>query len=102
MGKRSVEQLIRSSCGPAQVLRIDLHGVSLSSADGTRTAIRWEWIEDITGDDETVVRAASGTIVIPRGTFAVAPDVLASKLHEAKSIIHRTDVIQELSELQLR
>ncbi len=102
MGKRSVEQTIRSSSGAAQVLRIDLHGVSLSSVDGTRTAIRWEWIEDITGDDETVIRAASGTIAIPRGTFGAAPDVLAAKLHEAKSIIHRTNVIQELSELPLR
>lgn len=97
MGKRFVEHRIRSASGP-RVLRVDLHGVSLTGADGTRTAIRWERIEDITGDGETVVRAATGTITIPGGAFGVTPDVLAAKLHEARSIVHRTDVIEQLSQ----
>lgn len=97
MGMRSVEHTIRSGPGGRQVLRIDLHGVSVSGPGG-RTVIRWEWIEDITGGAETVVRAASGTITIPPGTFGLAPDALVAQLHAARSITDRTDVIQRLSQ----
>ena len=97
MGRRSVEQRIRSSGGEALVLRVDLHGVSVSSPGGDRTAIRWEWIEEIVAGPDTVVKAASGTITIPGGTFGMAPEVLAARLDEARSIARRTDVIQQLS-----
>lgn len=99
MGRRWVEQTIRSASGESEVLRIDLHGVSVSAPGGSRTAVRWEWIEDITvGDDTVVVSAASGTITIPKGTFGLLPEVLAGRLDLARSITERTDVIQQLSE----
>lgn len=99
MGRRFVEQEIRSASGEPEVLRIDLHGVSVSASGGSRTAVRWEWIEDITAeDDAVVVSAASGTIAIPRGTFGLLPDVLAGRLDLARSITERTDVIQQLGE----
>jgi hypothetical protein len=96
---RSVQHPIRSASGQPLVLRVDLHGVSVSSPGGERTAIRWEWIDDIAfGCDETVVHAASGTITIPAGTFGLVPEVLAARLEEARSIARRTDVIQELAQ----
>ena len=94
---RSVEEAVRSASGEGQVVRIDLHGVSVSSASGHRTAIRWEWIEEIVAGDDTVVRAASGTVTIPGGTFGLEPAVLAALLDQARSIARRTEVIQELS-----
>ncbi len=72
--------------------------MSVSSPGGERTAIRWEWIDDIAAGEETVVHAARGTITIPAGTFGLAPDILAARLDEARSIARRTDVIQQLSD----
>lgn len=79
-------------------MRVDLHGVSVSSPGGERTVIRWEWIDDIAAGEETVVHAARGTIIIPDGTFGLVPEVLAARLDEARSITRRTDVIQQLSD----
>lgn len=98
MGLRWVECPIRSASGEHQVLRIDLHGVSVSSPGGARTAVRWEWIDEISAGDATVVRSASGTVTIPSATFGLAPEVLAARLDDARSITRRTDVIQALSE----
>ena len=94
---RSVEEAIRSGSGERQVVRVDLHGVSVSTASGHRTAIRWEWIEEVVAGDDTVVRAASGTVTIPGGTFGLEPGALAVLLDQARSITRRTEVIQELS-----
>jgi hypothetical protein len=98
-GGRIAEQHIRRRrFGPRQRLRVDLHGVALFGPGNQHRAIRWEWIEDITGGDAVVVRSAGDAITIPAGTFGLAPPALAERLEAARSIVRRAEVIAELTE----
>ncbi len=84
--------------GPRQLLRVDLHGVSLFGAGDEKMLIRWEWIEGIEVDRGSVqVRSAADTIDLPAGAFGLDADALADELRRARSIQDRSDVIRRLS-----
>lgn len=101
MGMRIVEERIRDGrfgrFGRARRLRVDLHGVSVFGPGDDHRAIRWEWIEEITAGQQVVVRSGDGAIAIPAGTFGLTPAALADRLHEARSITRRAEVIAELA-----
>jgi len=83
---------------PRQLLRVDLHGVSLFGADDEKVLIRWEWVEGIEVDRGSVlVRSATDTISLPAGAFGLDADALAYHLLRARSIQDRSDVIRRLS-----
>lgn len=98
---RVVEEEIRSGrfgrFGPAQRLRVDLHGIAVFGPGDEHRAIRWEWIEDVVAGDDAVVRSAGDAITIPAGTFGLTPAALADLLDRARSITQRTEVIAELA-----
>jgi hypothetical protein len=97
-GRRFAEQQIRRRrFGPRARLRVDLHGVSVFGPGNHHSAIRWEWIEEISSGDTVVVSSANDAITIPAGTFGLSPSALAERLDAAKSIVQRADVIAELS-----
>ncbi len=98
MSRRSIEAEVLAPTGGMQRLRVDLHGVATFGPGDAHTAIRWEWIEDIAAHDHSVdVQSARATITIPAGTFGLAPAALVAQLERARSIVERTDVIEELS-----
>ena len=64
-----------------------------------RALIRWEWVEAIEVDrDSVVVRGAEETIVMPSGSFGLGADELAEELERARGIHNRSDVIGRLGE----
>ena len=84
--------------GPKRLLRVDLHGVSTYGQGDDRTLIRWEWVDAIEVDrDSVVVRGADGSIVLPSGAFGLVPAKLAAELEQARAIQNRPDVIGRLS-----
>lgn len=97
MAQRSAEHKLRTGLfGPRLRLRVDLHGVSMFGPKGERKLIRWEWVDSITVEKGVVVRSATDELRFPRRAFELAPDVLAQRLEEARSIERRPDVIGEL------
>jgi hypothetical protein len=83
--------------GPKRLLRVDLHGVSAFGAGDERALIRWEWIEAIEVERDTVlVRGAEDTIVLPSGSFGLEAETLADELEQARAIHKRSDVIGRL------
>lgn len=98
MGSSIAEEYIKASrFARRQRLRVDLHGVSLFGPGDHHTAIRWEWIEELSIGSGVMVRSAKGTITIPSGTFGLTPAALADKLERAKSITARPDILTELA-----
>jgi hypothetical protein len=96
VGLRVAEELVRTGPGSGQRLRVDLHGVSATSADGERTAIRWEWIEHIDAADGVDVRSARASVHLPPGAFGSSSQRLGALLEEARAVDRRPDVIAEL------
>lgn len=83
--------------GPKRLLRVDLHGVSAFGAGDERALIRWEWIEAIDIERDTVVvRGGEGSIVMPSGSFGLGAGELAEELELARAIHNRSDVIGRL------
>lgn len=83
--------------GPKVLLRVDLHGVSVNGPGDQRTAIRWEWIEEITLHDGSVeVRSTTDSVTFPAGAFGFDPPALAQRLQDARSISRRPEIIGEL------
>ena len=87
----------RRRLGPKMLLRVDLHGVSTFGPGKHRTLIRWEWIEDISVGAGVTVRSATEAVELPRGAFGLEPPVLAERLHDARAIHRRPDVIAQLN-----
>ena len=78
-------------------MRVDLHGVSSFGPGSHHEVIRWEWITQITSSSHGVtVDASRGQIVFPAGVFGLAPEDLAARLEQARSIFERGDVLEEL------
>ena len=85
--------------GPKRLLRVDLHGVSAFGAGDERSLIRWEWVDTIDVERDTVVvRGAEDTIVLPSGAFGLGAEDLAEELEKARAIHNRSDVIGRLGE----
>ena len=83
--------------GPKRLLRVDLHGVSAFGAGDERALIRWEWVEAIDVERDTVVvRGADEAIVLPSGAFGLSVEDLAQELEQARVITNRSDVIGRL------
>lgn len=83
--------------GPVTRVRVDLHGISIFGPGDSRTLIRWEWIDVIDpSPGGVVVASADSSLTLPRGAFGLAPDDLAARLSEARSIVKRPDVIGDL------
>ena len=83
--------------GPKRLLRVDLHGVSAFGAGDERALIRWEWVEAVDVERDTVVvRGAEEAIVLPSGAFGLAAEDLAEQLERARAIHNRSDVIGRL------
>ncbi len=83
--------------GPKRLLRVDLHGVSAFGAGDERALIRWEWVEAIDVERDTVVvRAAEEAISMPSGAFGLGAGELAEELERARAIHNRSDVIAKL------
>jgi len=83
--------------GPKRLLRVDLHGVSEFGAGDERALIRWEWVEAIGVERDTVVvKGAEETIVMPAGAFGLGADDLAQELERARAIHNRSEVIGRL------
>jgi hypothetical protein len=97
---RVAEHVVRGRLfGPKRLLRVDLHGVSAFGAGDERALIRWEWMEAIEVErDSVVVRGAEETIVMPAGAFGLEPEKLAEELELARAIHNRSDVIGRLGE----
>lgn len=83
--------------GGKALVRVDLHGISVTEANGKRHFARWEWIEEITVAKGIIVRSEGGQLHVPSGAFAIPPDELARRLREATAIERRTDVIESLN-----
>ena len=84
--------------GPRRLLRVDLHGVSEFAGGDEHTLVRWEWIEAIELDrDSVVVRGGQETIVLPSGAFGLPANELVQELEQARGIQSRSDVIGRLS-----
>ncbi|MDQ4090781.1 MAG: hypothetical protein M3163_10865 [Actinomycetota bacterium] len=98
MAPRVAEHVVRGRLfGPKRLLRVDLHGVSAFGAGDERALIRWEWVEAIDVDRDTVVvRGAEESIVLPSGAFGLAATALAEELERARAIHNRSDVIGRL------
>jgi len=99
VAQRVAEHVVRKRLfGARQLLRVDLHGVSLFGAGDEKALIRWEWVEGIeVAHGSVVVRSASDTIVLPPGAFGLGAEALADELLRARSIQDRSDVIHRLS-----
>lgn len=98
MLQRVAEHVMRPRrFGPKVLLRVDLHGVSAYGPGDQRTAIRWEWIEEINQTGESVVvRSATESVAFPAGAFGFDPPALAQRLEDARSITRRPEIIGEL------
>lgn len=73
--------------------------MSAFGAGEERALIRWEWVEAIEVDrDSVVVRGAEETIVMPSGSFGLGAGDLAEELERARGIQNRSDVIGRLGE----
>ncbi len=95
---RVAEHLVRRRpFGRLQRLRIDLHGVSVFGPGDHHQAIRWEWIDSIAVAGGVVVSGKGHEILLPAGSFGLAPEALAHCLREAGDIVVRTDVIGRLA-----
>ena len=99
MAQRVAEHVVRGRLfGPKRLLRVDLHGVSLFGAGDERALIRWEWVEAVEVDgDSVVVRGSEDTIVLPPRSFGLDAEELAQELERARAIQNRSDVIGRLS-----
>jgi hypothetical protein len=99
VAQRVAEHVVRGRLfGPKRLLRVDLHGVSTYGQRDERTLIRWEWVEAIELDrDSVVVRGGDDSIVLPSGAFGLAPGELAGELERARAIQNRPEVIGRLS-----
>ena len=95
---RVAEHVMRSRMfGPRIRLRVDLHGVSTFGPGEERTLIRWEWIEAIAVEGESVVvTSARDQVTFPSGAFGFAAPDLAERLEAARSITRRPEIIGEL------
>ena len=100
VAQRVAEHVVRRRLfGPKQLLRVDLHGVSMFGAGDEKSLIRWEWVEAIEADRSgVVVRSADEAILLPGGSFGMVPKDLADELERARNIRVRSDVIRRLSE----
>lgn len=98
MAARVAEHILRGRLfGPKRLLRVDLHGVSAFGAGDERALIRWEWVEAIDVERDTVVvRGAEETIVMPSGAFGLGATELAEELERGRAIHNRSDVIGKL------
>lgn len=98
MLQRVAEHVMRiRRFGPKVLLRVDLHGVSSNGPGDQRTAIRWEWIEDISVSESAVeVRSATDLVTFPTGAFGFDAAALGQRLREARSITRRPEIIGEL------
>lgn len=99
VAQRVAEHVVRGRLfGHKRLLRVDLHGVSMFGAGDEKALIRWEWVEAIEVDRAgVVVRSADESIVLPDGSFGLAPQDLAGELERAREIRARSDVIGRLS-----
>ena len=99
MAPRVAEHVVRGRLfGPSRLLRVDLHGVSEFGAGDERALIRWEWVDTIEVDgDSVVVRGADEAIVMPSGSFGLPTEELAGELERARAIHNRSDVIGRLA-----
>lgn len=100
MAQRVAEHVFRTRrWGPRQRLRVDLHGVSVFGPGDRQVLIRWEWVEAIASEASAGVTVSSGSevITLPPGAFGFDPVELAAELEEARSIVHRPDVIGRLN-----
>ena len=83
--------------GPKIRFRVDLHGVSTFGPGEERTLIRWEWVEKIGVEgDSVVVTSAKDRGTFPPGAFGFGAGDLAERLEAARSITRRPEVIGEL------
>lgn len=99
MAARVAEDLVRvRRLGPKALVRVDLHGLSVTGAAGDRSFTRWEWIEEITVAKGVVVRSDRGEIHVPAGCFGIPPDELARRLREARAIERRSEMIESLNQ----
>jgi len=82
-----------------QVVRVDLHGVSVFGPGPGHTLIRWERIEQIAPGDggAVVVAAATEQLRLPPGAFGLEPAALAAQLTRAGDRDERGVVIDELA-----
>ena len=98
MAARVAEHVVRGRLfGPKRLLRVDLHGISAFGAGDERALIRWEWVEAIDVERDTVVvRGAEEIIVMPSGAFGLGAENLAQELDLARAIQNRSDVIRRL------
>ena len=84
--------------GPKRLLRVDLHGVSEFGEGDEHTLLRWEWVETIELERESVVvRGGESSILLPSGAFGLPAKDLAEELERARGIQNRSDVIGRLS-----
>lgn len=99
MPPRWVEETFQSGrFGPTLKLRIDLHGVSSDGPGKHRTAIRWEWIKQVTVlPHGVVVNSDRATVTFPAGVFGLEPEALAERLVKAGSIFERAEIIGGMS-----
>jgi len=99
VAQRVAEHVVRRRLfGHRQLLRVDLHGVSMFGAGDEKALIRWEWVEGIEVDhDSVVVRSAAATVTFPPQSFGLAADILAGELRRAGLLQDRADVIHRLS-----
>ena len=62
------------------------------------TLLRWEWVETIELDRESVVvRGGDSSILLPSGAFGLLAKDLAEELERARGIQDRSEVIRRLS-----
>ncbi len=99
MGQRVAEHVVRGRLfGPTRLVRVDLHGVSEFGEEEEHTLLRWEWVEAIEVDRESVVvRGGESSILLPSGAFGLQAKDLAEELERARGIQNRSDVIGRLS-----
>ncbi len=99
MAQRVAEHVVRGRLfGPKRLLRVDLHGVSAYGTGDDRALIRWEWVEAIEVEgNSVVVRGGDESIVLPSGAFGLPVAELAGELERARAIHSRPEVIGRLS-----
>lgn len=98
MHARVAEDLVRTGLlRRKQLVRVDLHGVSLFGPSGHHRVVRWEWIESIHPRPEGVlIRCPAGDLAVPAGAFSATPEDLARTLEQARAIERRPEVIAAL------
>jgi hypothetical protein len=84
--------------GAKVLFRVDLHGVSVFGPGDKKILIRWEWVDKIAVQDDSVhVSSTTERVTFPSGAFGFEPAALAERLEEARSITRRPEIIGELS-----